>query len=155
MLADGRYLTQTCCKRLLRIAETWWGGSQQRLSLPSRAAVFLSFSVCGVSSQSFTASEHHQRVPSPAPPEQPHWPAAQSPPKHKSSSKVQGTLQLAPRRPTPWASAGTGQSLHPQTWLLLLWWVPDGLGLGGRLRSLPDFTGAVVQSSDPRPRHRA
>lgn len=44
-------------------------------------------------------------------------PATESPQKHKSSSKVQGVLQLALLQPTPQASGG---SLHPWPWLLLL-----------------------------------
>lgn len=93
-------------------------------------------------------------LPCQSPPDRPRRPAVESPPKHKSSSEVQGTLQLALPQPTPWASGGTGWSLHPRPWLLLLRWVPDGLRLGGRLRSPPDFTGAVVWSSDSGPGHR-
>lgn len=73
---------------------------------------------------------------------------AKTPPKHKSSFKVQGTLQLALQQTTPWASGGTGWSLHPQPWLLRLQWVPDGLGLGC-LSSLPDLTRAVVSAVTP------
>lgn len=76
-------------------------------------------------------------------------PDAKTPPKHKSSFKVQGTLQLALQQTTPWASGGTGWSLHPLAWLLCLQWVPDGLGLGGCLSSLPDLTRAVVSAVTP------
>lgn len=50
----------------------------------------------------------------------PRRPTTESPQKHKSSSKVQGVLQLALLQPTPQASGGTGCSLHPWSWLLLL-----------------------------------
>lgn len=49
-------------------------------------------------------------------PDRLHRPDAKTPPKHKSSFRVQGTLQLALRQTTPWASEGTGWSLSPQPW---------------------------------------
>lgn len=82
-------------------------------------------------------------------PDRLHRPDAETPPKHKSSFKVQGILQLALQKTTPWASGGTGWSLQPQPWLLRLQWVPDGLELGGCLSSLPDLTRAVASAVTP------
>lgn len=146
-------MAQICLKCLLRIAGTWgevgWQ-SKQGCCFSVLLGVWL------VSPPSLSSPASITSVlPRQSPPDQPRRPAVESPPKHKSSSKVQGTLQLALWQPTPWASRGTGQGLHPRPWLLLLQWVPDGLGLGGRLRSLPDFTRAVVRSSDPGPGHHA
>lgn len=59
LLAFGCYVTYVCFKCLLHVAETCgrWGGS------PSRAAVILSFLVCGVSSEPLITCKHYQRAP--------------------------------------------------------------------------------------------
>lgn len=133
----------------MHVSETCgrWAGS------PSRAAVFVFFLVCGVSSEPLITCKYYQHAPShyqhPSLPDRLHRPDAETPPKHKSSFKVQGILQLALQQTTPWASGGTGWSLQPQPWLLRLQWVPDGLELGGCLSSLPDLTRAVASAVTP------
>lgn len=122
------------------------GGHQQRLSLPSRAAAFQPVSVCGASSQSHIACEHHQHTRSRAgPPLNPH----QSTKVRRKSKAPCSWLSPSQR---PGASRGTGCSLRPWPWLLLL------LRLAGRrgcLTSVPDLTGAVVRGTDPNPGHHA
>lgn len=122
------------------------GGHQQRLSLPSRAAAFQPVSVCGASSQSLIACEHHQRMRCRAgPPLNPHQST-------KVRRKSKAPCSWLSRSQRPGASRGTGCSLRPWPWLLLL------LRLAGRrgcLTSVPDLTGAVVRGTDPNPGHHA
>lgn len=119
------------------------------LAVPA-GLLFLCSSWCVVSPlslsspASITSMLPHQFLP-----DRLHRPDAETPPKHKSSFKVQGILQLALQQTTPWASGGTGWSLQPQPWLLRLQWVPDGLELGGCLSSLPDLTRAVASAVTP------
>lgn len=83
----------------------------------------------------------------------PRQPTALNP--HQSTKvrrKSKAPCSWLSRSQRPGASRGTGCSLRPWPWLLLL------LRLAGRrgcLTSAPDFTGAVVHGTDPSPGHHA